>query len=135
VRLAGVQIGRVTAVELPEKPGGKVSVTLTIARRYSERVRRDSEAKISTQGLLGDKIVEITIGTTAAPALKPGETLATQDSVEMQQMFKAGAETLQTVRELATSLKATAERVDRIASRSRRARTRVHALIYDEPVR
>src|SRR6266446_1523619 len=57
VRLAGVQIGRVTAVELPEKPGGKVRVTLTIARRFSERVRRDSEAKISTQGLLGDKIV------------------------------------------------------------------------------
>jgi len=79
VRLAGVQIGRVTAVELPEKPGGKVRVTITIARRFSERVRRDSEAKISTQGLLGDKIVEISIGTTAAPALKPGEVLATQD--------------------------------------------------------
>jgi len=33
----------------------------------------------------------------------------------MQQMFKAGAETLQTVRDLATSLKGTAGRVDRIA--------------------
>jgi phospholipid/cholesterol/gamma-HCH transport system substrate-binding protein len=134
VRLAGVQIGRVTAVELPEKPGGKVRVTLTIARRYSERVRRDSEAKISTQGLLGDKIIEISIGTPAAPALKPGETLATQDSVEMQQMFKAGAETLQTVRELATSLKTTAERVDRIAREVETGKGLVHALIYDEPV-
>src|SRR5574342_1111970 len=45
VRLAGVQIGRVTAVTLPEQPGGKVRVTLTIARRYLERIRRDSEAR------------------------------------------------------------------------------------------
>jgi len=133
VRLAGVQIGRVSAVELPEQPGGKVRVTLTIARRFSERVRRDSEAKISTQGLLGDKIVEITIGTTAAPALKPGEILATQEAVEMQQMFKAGAETLQTVRELAASLKGTAERVDRIAKEVETGKGLVHALIYDEP--
>ena len=62
VRLAGVQIGRVTAVTLPEQPGSKVRVTLTIARRFSERIRRDSEARIATQGLLGDKIVEITFG-------------------------------------------------------------------------
>jgi phospholipid/cholesterol/gamma-HCH transport system substrate-binding protein len=133
VRLAGVQIGRVTSVELPEQPGGKVRVTLTIARRFSERIRRDSEAKISTQGLLGDKIVEITMGTTAAPALKPGETLASQQAIEMQEMFKAGAETLQTVRELAASLKTTAERVDRIAREVETGKGLVHALIYDEP--
>src|SRR5574342_1270864 len=45
VRLAGVQIGRVTSVDLPAQPGGKVRVTLTIARRYLERIRRDSEAR------------------------------------------------------------------------------------------
>jgi ABC-type transporter Mla subunit MlaD len=33
VRLAGVQIGRVTDVALPREPGGKVRVTLSIARR------------------------------------------------------------------------------------------------------
>ncbi|MEX2224648.1 MAG: MlaD family protein [Candidatus Rokuibacteriota bacterium] len=133
VRLAGVQIGRVSAVELPEQPGGKVRVTLTIARRFSERVRRDSEAKISTQGLLGDKIVEITIGTTASPALAPGDVLVTQESVEMQHMFKAGAETLATVKELAGSLKTTAERVGRIAKEVETGKGLVHALVYDEP--
>jgi phospholipid/cholesterol/gamma-HCH transport system substrate-binding protein len=133
VRLAGVQIGRVTAVELPEQPGGKVRVTLTIARRFSERIRRDSAAKITTQGLLGDKIVEISMGTTTTPALKPGETLTAQEPVEMQQMFKVGAETLQTVQELAASLKTTAERVDRIAREIETGKGLVHALIYDEP--
>src|ERR1700758_3334623 len=62
VRLAGVQIGRVTKVELPPEPGGKVRVTLTIAKRFADRIRKNSEARIMTQGLLGDKLVEITIG-------------------------------------------------------------------------
>ena len=68
VRLAGVQIGRVTSVDLPPHPGGKVRVTLTLARRFADRVRRNSEARIVTQGLLGDKLVEITIGSADAPS-------------------------------------------------------------------
>src|SRR5882672_9887204 len=68
VRLAGVQIGRVSAVNLPPKPGGKVRVDLTIARRFSDRIRKNSVARIETQGLLGDKIVEITVGDVGVPA-------------------------------------------------------------------
>ncbi len=133
VRLAGVQIGRVTGVTLPEQPGGKVRVTLTIARRYAERIRRDSEAHIATQGLLGDKIVEISLGTPAAPALQPGDIVASREPVEMQQMVKAGVETMQTVKELATGLKGTMARVDRIAREVESGKGLVHALIYDEP--
>jgi phospholipid/cholesterol/gamma-HCH transport system substrate-binding protein len=133
VRLAGVQIGRVTSVALSEKPGGKVRVTLTIARRFSERIRRDSEARIATQGLLGDKIVEITLGSASAPPLQPGDTLVASEPFDMQQMFKAGAETLQTVRELATGLKTTVERVDRIAKEVETGKGLIHALVYDEP--
>ena len=133
VRLAGVQIGRVSAVTLPEQPGGKVRVTLTIARRYSERIRRDSEAHIATQGLLGDKIVEISLGSPAAPALEPGDTLVSTEPFEMQNMFKAGVETMQAVKELAASLKGTAARVDRIAKEVETGKGLVHALVYDEP--
>src|ERR1043166_2225989 len=60
VRLAGVQIGRVSAVHLPSQPGGKVRVDLNITRTYADRTRQNSVARIDTQGLLGDKIVEIT---------------------------------------------------------------------------
>ena len=42
VRLAGVQIGRVTAVTLPGQPGGKVRVDLTLARRFAARIRKNS---------------------------------------------------------------------------------------------
>src|SRR5256885_277819 len=78
VRLAGVQIGRVSGVNLPPQPGGKVRVDMTIARRYSDRVRKDSVARIATQGLLGDRIVEITEGTAQAAPLKAGAAPGSQ---------------------------------------------------------
>src|SRR5262245_15388187 len=113
VRLAGVQIGRVTGVHLPSEPGGKVTVTLTIARRFADRIRRDSEARIVTQGLLGDKLVEITIGSPGAPPLPPGAQLATREPFEMARVFEEGADIMAKVNRLAGALTGTVERLDR----------------------
>ena len=133
VRLAGVQVGRVTKVELPPQPGGKVRVTLTLARRFANRVRRNSEARIVTQGLLGDKLVEISIGSADAPSLKSGDTIATRDPFEMQEMFSAGAETLAQVNQLAVTLRKTVDRVDRMTDEIEKGKGWLHVLIYEEP--
>ncbi len=133
VRLAGVQIGRVTNVQLPPQPGGKVRVTLTIARRFADRIRRNSEARVVTQGLLGDKLVEITIGVPEAPPLKSGDVLATRDPFEMAQMFAAGADTLAQVNQLAVTLRKTVDRVDRMAEEVEKGKGWLHVLIYEEP--
>src|SRR2546426_188049 len=112
VRLAGVQIGRVTGVHLPGEPGGKVRVDLTIARRYSDRIRKNSIARIETQGLLGDRIVEITVGNATAPPVAPGEVLAARDPADFGRVIAAGAETAKDVGALAAALRETAERVN-----------------------
>jgi len=112
VRLAGVQIGRVTGVSLPPEPGGKVRVTLTIAKRFANRIRRDSEARIVTQGLLGDKLVEITIGTAGEPPLEPGGRLTAREPFEMARVFAEGAETMAGINRLTRALSATVERMD-----------------------
>jgi phospholipid/cholesterol/gamma-HCH transport system substrate-binding protein len=150
VRLAGVQVGRVTEVMLPERPGGKVRVTLTIARRYSERIRRDSEARIATQGLLGDKIVEITVGDATSPPLAPGEMLVSRDPADFGRIISSGAETAKNVAELAISLKETADKVNQskiienaaatvnklgnVVDQVEHGRGWAHALLYEEPV-
>ena len=113
VRLAGVQIGRVTKVELPSQPGGKVKVTLTIAKRFSDRIRKDSEARIVTQGLLGDKLVEISVGSPSAPPVPPGEHLAAGEPFDMARVFAEATETLGSVKRLTANLNAAVERVDR----------------------
>ena len=80
VRLAGVQIGRVTGVRLPAEPGGKVRVDLTIGRQFANRVRKDSVARIETQGLLGDKIIELSVGTVGGGRRQGGTTPSTRRS-------------------------------------------------------
>jgi len=150
VRLAGVQIGRVAGVHLAGAPGGKVRVDLNIARRYAERIRKDSVARIETQGLLGDKIVEITVGTTVAPALASGDVLAARDPADFGRMLAAGAETAKGVAALATALRETAETVNqskliesaattvdklgRVVDQAEHGRGWAHALLYEEPV-
>ena len=157
VRLAGVQIGRVSGVELPSQPGGKVRVDLSIAKRFTDRVRKDSVARIETQGLLGDKIIEITIGSTKAPPISPGEAIASKDPADLGQVVSEGAQTVKDVAALAASLRETAEglkqshliedasaavantrkvtdQVARIVNEVERGKGWANALIYQEPV-
>jgi phospholipid/cholesterol/gamma-HCH transport system substrate-binding protein len=113
VRLAGVQIGRVTKVELPPEPGGKVRVTLTIAKRFADRIRKNSEARIMTQGLLGDKLVEITIGSADSAALRPGEHLVSHDPMETGRVLAEAADTFESIKRLTTNLNTAVEGVNR----------------------
>jgi phospholipid/cholesterol/gamma-HCH transport system substrate-binding protein len=156
VRLAGVQIGRVTDVNLPSKPGGKVRVDMSIARQYSDRIRRDSVARIETQGLLGDKIVEITVGTAQAPAAAPGETLASREAFEIGQVINESAQIVRSIGKLADSLRETTETlnqsgiikdaaatvaiakkvtgdVGRLVAEVEKGSGWAHTLIYEEP--
>src|SRR5213594_395506 len=150
VRLAGVQIGRVTDVHLPGEPGGKVRVDLTIARRYSDQIRKNSIARIETQGLLGDKIVEITVGQATAPPVAPGEVLAARDPADFGRVIAAGAETAKDVGALAAALRETAEKVNqskliedaattvnklgRVVDQVEHGRGWAHTLVYEEPL-
>src|SRR5262249_6073763 len=104
VRLAGVQIGRVSGVQLPAQPGGKVRVDLNISRQFGDRIRKNSVARIDTQGLLGDKIVEITVGTADAPVVAPGEVIAARDPVDIGQVLTQGTETVKNVAALTENL-------------------------------
>jgi phospholipid/cholesterol/gamma-HCH transport system substrate-binding protein len=157
VRLAGVQIGRVSGVELPSQPGGKVRADLSIAKRFTDRVRKDSVARIETQGLLGDKIVEISVGTAGAPPIRPGEVIASKDPADLGQVVSQGAQTVKDVAALASSLRETAEglkqsrviedagaamanarkvtdQLARIVNEVERGKGWANALIYQEPV-
>ena len=157
VRLAGVQIGRVSGVHLPAEPGGKVQVDMSIAKQFGDRVRRDSVARIETQGLLGDKIIEITVGTTRATPVQPGDIIASTDPFDIGRVMNQSAQVVKSVSALADSLRETAQtlnqsgvieeatatvqsarritdQVGKIVDEVERGKGWAHALIYQEPV-
>ncbi|MEM4409220.1 MAG: MlaD family protein [Candidatus Caldarchaeum sp.] len=74
VKLSGVRIGTVYSIEFPEDPSLKyVSVVMKVRGEGMRRITPDSKAAIKTEGLLGDKYVEIIPGQMVLPEKLPSE--------------------------------------------------------------
>ncbi|MDX2055575.1 MAG: MlaD family protein [Polyangiaceae bacterium] len=73
VRMGGVTVGSVDSVEYSkEAKDPTVYVTLGIVKDEAARVRKDSIVKIVAKGMLGDKMVNVSVGTRSQPAIEPG---------------------------------------------------------------
>src|SRR5574340_144230 len=59
VRVGGIHLGTVKYISLPGGPGGKLTVVMDMANSTKSIIRQDSVATIKTEGLLGDKYVDI----------------------------------------------------------------------------
>ena len=106
VWLAGTQVGRVESVDFEDRETGRpaVRVALQVDRGVSEQIREDSVASIGTIGLLGDRYVEISLGTSRAAALAAGGELRTINPTDVNLMIDKGAVALESVAVLAANL-------------------------------
>lgn len=75
VMLSGVQVGSVTALTLLPGEGQGVEVTMAVYASHRADIRTDARASLGSQGLLGDKYIELAPGTPEAPPIAPGATL------------------------------------------------------------
>jgi phospholipid/cholesterol/gamma-HCH transport system substrate-binding protein len=105
VYLAGVQVGRVGEIRFFEDIAAqKVSVSLRIARNYQERIRQDSVAVITSSGLLGDKYIDITLGSESEPELLDGMFIRTREPADYGQLMQQGEEVLKNTIEITSAL-------------------------------
>lgn len=70
VKYQGVEVGRVTALDLDTDNPPRVRITLAIESRI--RIAEDTVATLAFQGLTGIASVELSGGSNDAPQLKPG---------------------------------------------------------------
>src|SRR5271169_4309140 len=76
VRVGGIRRGSVKRIQLPKEPNGKVVVLMDLAKETHTILRENSVASIKSEGMLGDKFVEISFGSMNAAELRGGETIA-----------------------------------------------------------
>lgn len=88
VWLSGVDVGLVESVSLSPKTEGNVRVILTIETAYRDFIRGDSRAILDTKGLLGDKIVNITMGSPVSAPLEHDDYILTSPPVELGDMME-----------------------------------------------
>ena len=73
VKLSGFRIGRVKSISLNEE--ARVDIVLLIDQKYQKWIRRDSTVKLVKEGLVGDAIIEVSVGR-SPEALKDKERIA-----------------------------------------------------------
>ena len=97
VKLAGQDVGKVETIEfIPienrHRSQDVLKITMSINVAVQQQIRGDSEARVRTQGLLGDKVIDLTPGSPEAPALTPGDTVPSAIAVDYEQMLASAAE-------------------------------------------
>lgn len=108
VTLAGQRIGQVSEIRfIPVERrvrGANIVVRLSINQDVQEQVREDSEASLRTQGLLGDRFVDITPGSPSFRPLQPGDTLPSAPPLDYEEVLETAVATLTEVRSVVGDL-------------------------------
>jgi len=105
VRLAGVTVGNVTQITFGREPRDRrIAITVSVERRVQDRIREDSVASIGTIGLVGDKVLEITVGSSDRPILQAGGRLGSEDPPDYFRLLQKGDRILDNVTRISASL-------------------------------
>ncbi len=86
VKIGGVVVGEVARIQLDPKSFDAV-VTLALDPAYGKDLPADSDAKILTAGLLGERYVGLTPGGDPEPLGAGGEILYTQSAVVLEELI------------------------------------------------
>lgn len=85
VWVSGVKVGTVNDISFDKS--GKVKVEMNIGKENLYVIKKDSKAKVGSDGFIGNKLVVIYGGSAAAPVVEDGNTLAVESTPGMEEML------------------------------------------------
>jgi len=127
VRLSGVDIGNVIHMRIvssPEKRLTPVEVTMKVSTKYGFNLRRDSICLLRTAGVLGETYVDLDSSQATGPIAQSGDTLATREQADIEDVVVTSQSTLQ-------NMDALLKRADRILAFAESGKGSLGKLIYD----
>jgi len=86
VWFSGVKIGTVRRINF--FGDSQVEIVMNVEERVREYIRKDSKATISSDGLIGNKIIVIYGGTTQAPPVENGDRLMSEMPLDTDKMME-----------------------------------------------
>lgn len=97
VRVAGADGGEVEEIRVPRNPSEKFRLKLRVLEDLRGLVRTDSVASIQTDGLVGNKFIQIEAGTDAAPQAPDGATIPGAPPYDFTDLLDQASETLNAI--------------------------------------
>jgi phospholipid/cholesterol/gamma-HCH transport system substrate-binding protein len=109
VWFSGVKIGTVRSIEFYGR--SKVKVTMNIDKKAHEYIRKDAMAKISSEGLIGSKLVVLYGGTEQAGPIEGKENIEVAEALNPEDIMATLQTNNKNVVEITTDLKAVSKRL------------------------
>lgn len=88
VRVAGTDAGEVLDIGVPTQPGDPFRVRFRVTSDLQPILREDSVATIQTDGLVGNKFLQVAAGTPNAPEAGPDGTIGSREPVEVGDLMQ-----------------------------------------------
>jgi len=110
VWLGGMRVGKVTGIFFsPDPKDPRLEVQFQVSARYMERVRGDSVVQLTSMGVLGDKAVDISLGSPSAPPVEPGGALKSSASGDLASLLSGAGQVMDNSIAISKSLRAAVE--------------------------
>lgn len=85
VQLAGLRAGSVTEVDL--RPNNEIFVRLEIAEKYHDRIRQDSVVRAIRPFVIGEKVLEVTVGSDELPRLAINTQIRSEPTMDLMDLI------------------------------------------------
>jgi phospholipid/cholesterol/gamma-HCH transport system substrate-binding protein len=134
VRVGGIHEGTVRQIQLPIRPNERVRVLMDMARATRSVIKHDSVATIQSEGLVGDKFVEISFGSEKSPKVKDGDTIQGQPPLQISDLLNKTSEVLDTTKGAIDNVNQTASNLNSITTKINQGQGSIGALINDKKI-
>lgn len=111
VRVNGMDAGEVTALVVPTGPSGRFRVRMRVREDLHPLIRVDSVASIQSDGLVGNKYVEIGAGTEQAALVPAGGAIAGREPFDMADLLERSSDTVDAINVTVAQLRGQMEQV------------------------
>ena len=134
VRVGGIPEGTVKHIVLPKRPDQKVTVEMNLQHSTQNVLKKDSVASIKSEGLLGDKYVEISFGSDEAARLKSGDSIASAPPLDISDLIQKTNDILDTTKGTLQNVEASVDNLKSISSKINSGQGTVGALVNDKSI-
>lgn len=110
VRVSGIVVGTVEEVQIINDT--LTEVTLALNQEMQNIVRKNALASIGTDGLIGNRVVNLLPVKAPAPLIEPGDILEAQEEISTDAMLRTLDQTNKNVLVISENLRQTLERIN-----------------------
>lgn len=110
VRFGGIDAGTVSKVDVLNDT--LFEVTLLVKTKFKNYIHKNARVNITTDGLMGNKLMNIVPSRQTAPLVQEGDILFSSESIDTDEMLKVLSNTNNDVAFIAKQLKQTVQRVN-----------------------